>query len=134
MRSIVPVVAALTLALPLTACGSSEAKSPQAGSTPAENTQTKSAPTEYSGSGNPQGLWIAEVKAAGFEVKEGLTYENMFGRAELFCDVESKAQLAQLARMALSSEEGASMTAPGKDADVAAQRYADATWKYACKK
>lgn len=84
---------------------------------------------------SPNEQWIKEIKAAGFKIaKDGLTYQDMFDRAQGFCDVANKGQLIQLASMALASEQGASMTAPGKDKAVAADRYADATWKHACGK
>lgn len=84
---------------------------------------------------NPKELWISEIKAAGFEMaKPELSFEDMFDRAQGFCNLDNKGQLIQLASMALFSEQGASMTAPGQDKAVAADRYADATWKHACGK
>lgn len=111
-------VAALGLAL--AACGGGDGGAGDGGG--------DSAPT-------PKELWIKEVKDAGFLVKPGLTYGNMFERAQAFCDLPNKGKLILLTSLAMEdSESFKNMKKKGIDSDVAVQKYADATWEHACGK
>ncbi|SNR80037.1 hypothetical protein SAMN06265360_12021 [Haloechinothrix alba] len=84
------------------------------------------------GSDSAQDQWADELAEAGIEVNEGLTFEDMFERAEVYCDFEDKDTVAQLAEQMLSDEQESSLTAPGQDPAEAAEVYADATWEHIC--
>ncbi|MDV6013589.1 hypothetical protein [Haloechinothrix sp. LS1_15] len=84
------------------------------------------------GGSSPQDQWAEEVENAGIQPGEELSYEQLYDRAEMYCDFGSEDEIAMMVEQMLDDENETSLLAPDADHEAAAQAHASATWTHAC--
>lgn len=84
------------------------------------------------GTADSQEQWSDAIQDAGIEIQGDATAEELFEQAEMYCDLDSRDTIAEMASRMLADDSETHLSVSGADPATAAQSYAEATWEHAC--